>query len=198
MFLNSISSRLPSPHCTNSWPSSVLVNSENWKQRWAWGGKKNRSARSIFVCHLSHYFHCSTSHCGLYSDEAAPSVDAAARCRSRHFPLMSAFEMPILCVILGKWSSLFSLGAAWVLWAKLVPPQCTYLVSSLTSDVSERMFILNRPGFQGVCSCLCMGCSILLIHWPLLSKKGNAQWHFILETVQIKWYKWLFCSVLHF
>lgn len=29
------------------------------------GERENRSARSIFVCHLSHYFHCSTSHCGL-------------------------------------------------------------------------------------------------------------------------------------
>lgn len=99
--------------CLSLPSTSALVEALEIENRLGCVGKRGKrgSARSIFVCYLSHYLHCSsTASAALSLEEMAPSVVASALCRSRHFPLMSAFEMAILCVILVKWSTLLSAG----------------------------------------------------------------------------------------
>lgn len=84
-------------------------------------------SESFFSSLFSH------SHCSLDFDETAPSVAAAARCRGRHFPLMSAFQMPILCVILVKWRTVLSVGNSPLLWNMSVWLKTPFLDVSHTS-----------------------------------------------------------------
>lgn len=83
------------------------------ENRRVWRGESAEECK-VYLCLPSESFFFSSlfshSHCSLYFDETAPPVTAVVQYKSRHFPLMSAFEMPILCVILGKWRTLLSIG----------------------------------------------------------------------------------------
>lgn len=82
--------------------------------------KAQRSARSIFVCHLSHFFHCSVTVTAAHIlMKQRPLWSLLCSARADIF-LMSAFEMPILCVILVKWSTLLSVGTHSLTWIKLM------------------------------------------------------------------------------
>lgn len=109
---------LPPPSCILSRLPPSWWSSENGKQSRVWRGENTEECK-VYLCLPSESFFSSLfshSHCSLDFDETAPPVAAAARCRGRHFPLMSAFQMPILCVILVKWRTVLSAGDGRLFW----------------------------------------------------------------------------------
>lgn len=119
-----------------TWLPPSWWSTENWKQRLVRGGESTEECK-VYLCLPSESLFSlfRRGHCSLYFDETAPSVVAAAQCKSRHFPLMSAFEMPILCVILVKWSTLLSVGIHSVPWNKSVKWKSSFWYLSHTHDI---------------------------------------------------------------
>lgn len=101
-------------------------------------------------------------------DETAPSVTTDAQCNSRHFPFASLpSEMPILRVMLVKWRAVLSAGYLHLpwntsVWLLSLGEMCPELPTPARACCS-----LAPVFFHGR---LCA----MLIHWPLLSDKGNA------------------------